>query len=208
MATWPRSPGLRACLLLAGMAVWLTAPVLPAQQLSGDALVESLQAGGYVLVIRNARSDEQTPEPRRAGPANFDNEREITPYGQGEMAAISYGFRTLEIPVGDTLTSTAYRSRQSALHLGFGKQTAIGELAPPSEGGDPAWLRRQLGLQPPAGLNTVIMTHGSLIREVLDRGAREVGTAETLVYRPRDGNPELVARLSVEDWARLAVGGP
>ena len=44
------------------------------------------------------------------------------------------------------------------------------------------------------------------ISEALGRNARDMETAETLVYRPRgEGRADFVARLAVDDWAKLAV---
>jgi len=205
--TSPRktSPGrrwIRAPLLLAAFAAWLGSPAAPAQRLSGTDLVHALQQGGYVLVVRNARSADEAPAERRRAPANLDGERELDSYGQGQMSVIGYAFRELDIPVGHALTSTAYRSRQSANYLGFGEQMTVATLA---ENADPAWLAGAVREAPPPGVNTLIVTHGGLIGRALGRDARDLGQAETLVYRPTGDGATLVARLSVEDWAKLAV---
>lgn len=200
MSRWARAP-----FLLAGVAAWLVSLAAPAQELSGSELVSALQEGGHVLVVRNGRSAEEPPEAGEEGPANLHLEREIDPYGQGQMAALSYAFRELDISIDRALSSPAYRSRQSAHHIGFGKRTAVDELALPAEGGDPAWLKQRVTEAPPSGQNTVIVTHGSLIQEAFGDDARNIGTGETLIYREREGNPELVARLTVEEWAKLAV---
>lgn len=205
MATRPMSRWTRAPLLLIGAAAWLVSLAAPAQGLSGQELVSALHGGGYVLVIRNGRSEDAPPEPGEEGPANLHREREIDPYGQGQMAALSYAFRSLAIRVDETLSSPAYRSRQSANQFGFGERKAVDALALPSAGGDASWLERRIAEAPPSGRNTVIVTHGDLIREALGRDARNIGTAEALIYRPNDGDAELVARLSIEDWAELAV---
>jgi hypothetical protein len=165
-------------------------------------LPRALQSGGHVLVISDARSSGQVPaEPKRA-PANFKGEPEIDAYGQGQMAVIAYAFRSLRIPVEQTLTSPLYRSRQSANYLGFGKQVVTADLGR----GDGAMRLAQLVATPtPAGTNTVIVTQASEIERVFGRTARDLATAETLVFRPADGHAEIVARLTFEDWAKLAV---
>jgi hypothetical protein len=193
---------IRAPILILGAAVWFGSPAAWAQRLSGADLVHALQEGGYVLVVSNARSPEEVPPERERAPANSDGEREIDEHGQGEMSVMGYAFRELNVPVGQTLTSPAYRSRQSANYLGFGEQMSVDALA---ESADGPWLARRVTEAPPPGENTVIVTHGSLIRKALAGDARDLGTAETLIYRPREGNAELVARLAVEDWAKLAV---
>lgn len=205
MATTSLSRWARAPLLLAAVAACLVAPAAPAQRLAGAELVGALQEGGYVLVIRNARASEEPPEEGEEAPANLKGEREITEYGQGQMSALSYAFRELEIPVGQTSTSPAYRSEQSANYFGFGERVSVDALAEAAEGGDPSWLGQRVAEVPPPSQNTVIVTHGSLIAEALGREVRDIRTAETLIYRPRDGDADLVARLTVEDWAEIAV---
>ena len=195
-------PASRWPYLLVAVAAWLVSSAAAAQRLSGDALVGELVQGGYVLVIRNARSPEDAPEEGDWAPANLDGEREIDEYGQGQMSVIGYTFRTLGIAVDETLTSPAYRSRQSAYYFGFGKQSAVDTLA---EGAAPSWLAARAAETPTAGHNTVIVTHGSLIAAAFGRDARNIDVAETLIFRPSEDGAELVARLTVEDWAKLAV---
>jgi len=203
MATTPVGRWLRAPFLLVAFGAWLGSPAAQAQRLSGMDLVHALQEGGYVLVVRNASSRQEPPEEERdRAPANLHGEREIDEYGQGQMSVLGYAFRELDIPVGHSLTSPAYRSRQSAKYFGFGEPVVDDRLA---ESADASWLARRVGEAPPPGQNTVIMTHGALIAKAFGRDARDIGTAEMLVYRPRDGNAELVARLTVEDWAKLAA---
>lgn len=200
MATGSVSRWMRSPLLLLAAAVWLVSPTASAQRLAGMDLAQALQQGGFVLVIRNARSPQEPPE--RAAPGNLHNERELDAYGQGQMAVLGYAFRELEIPVGQTLTSPAFRSRQSGNYLGFGAQHVVDTLA---ERAAESWLAQRVSAAAPAGQNTVIVTHGSLIAKALGRDARNIDTAEALIYRPRDGGADLVARLKVEDWAKLAV---
>lgn len=178
------------------------APVAAAQDLAGAELVQALRAGGHVLVIRNARSPEDVPEESRRAPANLTGEREIDQHGQGQMAVIGYAFRVLGVAVDHTLTSPAYRSRQSGNYLGFGTQAVVANLA---ENADAAWLAQRVAEPPAAGRNTVIVTHASLIERAFGADARGIDNAETLIYRPHEGRAELVARLAVEAWAKLAV---
>lgn len=189
-------------LFVLALTAWTVSPSASAQRLAGAALVDAIAQGGYVLVIRNARSPRAAPENGDRSPANLDGEREIDEHGQGQMSVIGYALRELRVPVATTLSGSAYRSRQSAKYLGFGEQRAVATLG---EAADPSWLADRVAEAPPAGQNTVIVTHGSLITAAFGRDARNVEQAETLIFEPGDGAPRLVARLSVEDWARLAV---
>jgi phosphohistidine phosphatase SixA len=186
------------------VALWLgvSAAAAAAQALSGQSLVDSLKGGGYVLVMRNAQSPEAVPEEQRRAPGNLKGEREIDPVGQGQVSVIAYSLRELDIPVSQTLHGPAFRSRQSANYVGRGKLTRLDALG---ESGDAAELASLAATAPPAGHNTVIVTHEALIEKAFAPDASDIGNAETLVFRPRDGRAELVARLTFEDWAKLAV---
>ena len=186
------------------LALWLSlsTALAAAQPLSGQSLVDALRAGGYVLIMRNAQSPEAVPEEGRRAPGNLKAEREIDPVGQGQVSVIAYALRELEIPVSQALHGPSFRSRQSANYLGRGELTLLDALG---ESGDPAQLALLAATAPAAGHNTVIVTHQELIEKAFSREARGIGNAETLVFRPQDGGAELVARLTFEDWAKLAV---
>jgi phosphohistidine phosphatase SixA len=186
------------------VSLWLSlsAAGAAAQALSGQSLVDALKGGGYVLVIRDAQSPEAVPEEGRRAPGNLKGEREIDPVGQGQLSVIAYSLRELDIPVTHTLHGPAFRSRQSANYVGRGKLTLVDALA---ETGDAAQLALLAATAPAAGQNTVIVTHQALIEEAFADDARGIANAETLVFRPQDGGAELVARLTFEDWAKLAV---
>ena len=197
---------LRTCCrtMLAQLAI-LTLPgasVAVAQSLSGDALVAALRGGGYVLVVRNGSALAERPQPQNAAPANRHAERELSDRGQGEMSVLGYAVRTLGIPIAQTLTSPAFHSQQSANYFGFGERVALPTLA---QGADAGWLAARAGEPPPAGSNTVIVTHGDLIAAAFGRDACGLANAEALIFQPREGRADLVARLTLEDWAELAV---
>jgi hypothetical protein len=200
LARWRR----RSPIVRIGVALWLSlsAAAAAAQPLSGQSLVDALKGGGYVLVIRNAQSPEAVPEEGRRAPGNLKAERELDPVGQGQVSVIAYSLRELDIPVSQTLHGPAFRARQSANYLGRGKLALSDALGEP---GDAAELAVLAATAPAAGHNTVIVTYQALIEEAFAPEARGVGNAETLVFRPQDGGAELVARLTFEDWAKLAV---
>jgi phosphohistidine phosphatase SixA len=193
---------IKATFSMLAVATLLVSSIASGQSLSGTSLVDAIAEGGYVFVIRNARSPQEAPAEGDRSPANMNGDREIDEYGQGQMSVIGFAFRELGIPVGRTYSSPAYRSQQSADYFGFGEHKAVEML---EESADSAWLAERIAQDPPGGENTVIVTHGRLITEALGRDARDFGEAETLIYDPGAGEPRLVARLSVEDWAKLAV---
>jgi phosphohistidine phosphatase SixA len=191
-------------------AAWLASLAAQAQTLSGDELVEALQGGGYVLVMRHASSPRERPSAEAAAPGNIGRERQLDDEGRALMSAMSYAFRELDIPVGDTLSSPAFRTVETARYFGFGDLQTVPELGGgermASRGGtDSSWLERKVAEPPPDGSNTVIITHGPNISDAFGDRADDVAEGETLIFRPGRHGADLVARLPVREWAVLAV---
>lgn len=202
MVVTPNDRWIRVTFAWIAVAACWSALAASAQNLAGADLEQALRRGGNVLVIANAESHDEAPAERERAPANLKGERELDQHGQGQMLVIGYAFRQIKMHIDDTLAAPAYRSRQSATYLGFGKEIVVDQLA---ETADASWLARRVTQAPTSGRNTVLVADAGLIAKALARDARGLGNAETLIYRPRDGGADLVARLTVEDWAKLAV---
>lgn len=181
------------------VAACFSAAVAVAQQPTEADLKRELQQGGLVLVISDAQARPEVPEERERATSNFNGEPELDETGQGEMLVISYAFRTLQMHVDQSLSAPTFRSRQSAVYLGFGELVVVPELA------DVAWLTRRVMQAPPPGRSTVVVTDASLIAKAFGRDAGDLGAAETLIYRPRENGADFVARLTTADWAKLAT---
>jgi phosphohistidine phosphatase SixA len=208
----------RVSFLTAGALACLAATAgAQAQQLSGQALVDALREGGYVIVQRHASAS--IPPARggrggfgggrgggaRGGPDGGDREPQLDDNGIAMVTGMRYAFRTLKIPVGDVLTSPTQRAQQHARHFGFGNVHVVEELGTDAMQSDPArseWLRKRAAQAPPAGTNTVIITHGPNITGAF--GISEIAEGEALIIRP--GNrATIVGRLPIEEWSKLAV---
>ena len=194
LGAWIRAP-----FAWLAVAACVSASVATAQQQSEADLKQALQQGGLVLVISEAQARPEVPEERERATSNFKGEPELDETGQGEMLVISYAFRTLQMHVDQTLSGPTFRSRQSAVYLGFG------ELVVDPMAADAAWLTRRVTQAPPPGRNTVIVADASLIAQAFSRDGNDLGNSETLIYRPRDNGADFVARLTTADWAKLAA---
>lgn len=198
----------RLCILAAAAAAWLTSMSAGAQEMSTEDLVNGLRGGGYVIVMRHATSPMEPPPPRQQAPANVDGERQLNEEGRAQMTAMGYAFRELALPVGRTLTSPAYRAVESAEYFGFGEQMKVAELAPPGDGGDPAYLATIVTEAPAEGENLVVVTHRANIVGAFgdEHGISVIEDGESLVFHPDgEGGTALAGRMTIRDWAVAAV---
>lgn len=168
------------------------------QELEGAALADALADGGYVIVMRHAQAPRERPSEDEAARGNVDLERQLDETGRAHMVAMAYAFRELDMPVGERLTSPTFRAIESGRYFGFGDEQVVEALGP---GGDAAWLSVKAA-EPPAAGNTVLITHRG---NVVDAFGEGLEAGESLVFLPSGEDAELVARMTIRDWAMLAV---
>jgi broad specificity phosphatase PhoE len=181
----------------------------PAQALAGSALAAALKQGGFVIYFRHADTGAPVAEPAGFDLARCDTQRNLNDDGRAQARDIGVQFRRLEIPVGSVLSSEFCRCWQTA-ELAFGRYQKTSDLSGVPRG--PQWdelrqeragaLRRLLSSPPPAGQNSVLVSHGF---NLWDLERFHLGTqGEAAVYRPDGrGAYTLVARVLPQDWAQL-----
>jgi len=194
--------------LLAAVATCLTATAALTQTLSGDGLVKALRQGGYVIVMRHASSPREVPDKAAANPDNVNLERQLDETGRATAAAMGNALRDLKIPIGDIFTSPTYRALETIRLAQFGNAKTATELG---DGGQSMqsvaeaqgmWLRERI-TQAPKETNTLYVTHMPNIARAFPQ-ITGVADGEALVFRPDGkGGAPLVARIKIEDWARL-----
>jgi phosphohistidine phosphatase SixA len=208
-ARTPRAFGLALALALA--AVGSTASSAADSTLSGAALVKALQQGGYVLVMRHANAPAALPDKASADPANTKLERQLDEAGRKSATDMGAAIRALHIPVGTVLISPTYRALQTVQLAQLGHAQAAAELDEPAQGmqgtalaPQAQWLQRKAAEAPPAGTNTVLITHvPNIMAAFMQEGAR-MEPGEALVFHPDGkGGTTLVARVKAEEWATL-----
>jgi phosphohistidine phosphatase SixA len=191
------------------VAVVLAAPSLVAQPLSGTRLVEALQRGGYVLLMRHASSPREVPDERSANRDNVNRERQLDAKGRATATAMGDALRTLTIPLGDVLTSPTYRARETVRLAGLPNprpQAELGDGGQSMQGVAPAqtaWLKMHATAFP-RGTNTVLVTHLPNISAAFPEWSSGLEDGETLVLGPDGkGGASLVARIKIEQWPHL-----
>jgi broad specificity phosphatase PhoE len=210
-----------ACLLLAvaGCGGGRPGPTEPAgsgvpstlaERPGGRDLVARLRQGGHVIFIRHAATEatQDDPRPDLADPST---QRNLSDAGRDQARQLGRAIRRLQIPVGTVLASPYARTRETA-ELAFGRDRVrvtrdlLNEAFPGTDDEDLARrLRRLFTTRPPAGQNTVLVSHGFNLQGATGLSVAE---GESAVFTPGDPDrPILVARITAEEWQRLAQQG-
>ena len=184
-----------------------THPAAHAQTLVGAALVKSLQAGGYVIVMRHASSPGEIPP--KPNPDNVPPERQLDEKGRATATAMGDALRRLKIPIGEVLTSPTYRARETARLARLPNPrpaTEIGEGTGSMKAVDRAmteWLQKKV-TEFPRGANTVLVTHVPNVSAAFPDVLPAVVEGEAVVFGPDGkGGARVVARIKIEEWPRF-----
>ena len=171
-----------------------------------------LKEGGYVLFFRHTTRDPEAADLDM----NFIDRNGICVVGsqlnaQGEAEARKLGevFRAQEYLVGDIYTSPSCRTKQmSELAFGTTGDVVLWAGRPPTWAADEVEsmnteLINHLATEPPAGTNTLILSHGSLYDSIFKVNYNLL-QGDAGVYKPvGDGNYEFVGLLRKEVWIQL-----
>jgi phosphohistidine phosphatase SixA len=183
----------------------------PARPVSAPQLAQLLRAGGYVLVMRHAESPLRRPSVLDAAPDNRRRERQLDAAGKASARVVGAGLRAFDIPIGAIFSSPTFRARETIRFAGLGKPILVPALAEGTRGMSGRaersrvdWLRAAVRRLPPAGTNTLIVTHTPNIVSAFGRRAVDVEAAEILVFQPSPGHrTRLIGRIDARQWARL-----
>jgi phosphohistidine phosphatase SixA len=174
-------------------------------------LVAALRGGGYVIVMRHAHSP---AEPPAAGHADVDNttgERQLDEAGKEQAQAIGRRLKARGIPIGPVYSSPTFRALQTARLMGLARPQAHSELG---DGGASmaasaagqagvAWLKAKAAAAPPQSMDALIITHGPNIALAFGDGLKDMGDAESAVFRPDGaGGFTLVGRIKPDGWGQ------
>lgn len=183
----------------------LSATVLLAPQsaeLRREALMDALRAGGYTVILRHARTDRSFQEARDYVPKTRAEQRNLNDDGIRDAALMGVVFRKHGIAFTEIISSPMYRTVETAeMSVGRPTSTTMDLRVFPSTPAQAA-----LVMQPPkAGTNRLLVTHHFVI-EAHVPGIRpgEIAESEAVVVRHAAGKVELVGRITLDDWRRLA----
>ncbi len=178
-----------------------------AQALEGAPLVEKLQQGGLVLVMRHTNSPRELPDEATANPDNINGERQLDDKGRRDATSMGEALRRLEVPIGEVLSSPTYRALETARLAGLDNVSVQEELSNEGMTDSSAqyrdWLRTQAGYQPDIG-NRLLITHGPNISAAFPDDVEGLEEGDMLVIDPEgEGGPVVIATIKSGDWATL-----
>src|SRR6516225_5797738 len=175
-------------------------------------LVQSLRAGGLVIVVRHGAT---FPDQADTDLLNFDNiaaQRNLNDKGKALAKAFGDAVRQARVPVGRVFTSKYNRAYETAVIAGF---KDIEKTADITEGGlvvSPNENSRRidafhklLGTAPRPGTNTILITHKPNIVDALGKDRFDVKEGEASLFRPESGTYRLIARVQMEEWPHITA---
>jgi phosphohistidine phosphatase SixA len=188
------------------------AAAAPATPSNDKDVAEALRAGGLILVVRHGATFTDQAD---TDPFNFDNisaQRNLNDKGKALAKAFGDALRHTGVPIGKVYTSKYNRAYETALIAGFpdiektADLTEGGLIVSPNENNRRAdAFRKMLAMVPKNHTNTIIITHQPNIVAALGKDWFDVKEGETSIFRPADGGYQLVARIQMDEWARIAT---
>ncbi|HEY7390774.1 MAG TPA: histidine phosphatase family protein [Bryobacteraceae bacterium] len=190
------------------------AALIAAQAQPNQGVAKALRQGGYVIVMRHASSPAKPPDAKTANADNPKRERQLDEEGRASATAMGKALRELKIPIGEILSSPAYRALETVRLTQLGQPTSVPELGDSgrsmqaSTDAQAAWLRKRVE-QFPAGTNTLIVTHSPNMSRAFPEFTRNLADGEALIFGPAGGpdgkgGAALVARVKIEEWPKMA----
>jgi broad specificity phosphatase PhoE len=136
----------------------------------------------------------------------------LSEQGREQARQVGESFKKLGIPLGTVYTSKFYRAVETGKLIGTG---AVSPTFDVTEGGlvvtpiendrRTEALKKMIATAPPAGKNTLIVTHKPNILDALGRDWFDVKEGEASVFRvDASGKPQLIARVQAVDWIKAA----
>jgi phosphohistidine phosphatase SixA len=188
------------------------AAAAPATPSNDKDVAEALRAGGLILVVRHGATFTDQAD---TDPFNFDNisaQRNLNDKGKALAKAFGDALRHTGVPIGKVYTSKYNRAYETALIAGFpdiektADLTEGGLIVSPNENNRRAdAFRKMSAMAPKNHTNTIIITHQPNIVAALGKDWFDVKEGETSIFRPADGGYQLVARIQMDEWGRIAT---
>lgn len=174
-------------------------------------VAQALRVGGLVIVVRHGAT---FPDQADTDPLNFDNiaaQRNLNDKGKSLAKAFGDALREVGAPIGTVYTSRYNRAYETAVIAGFKDivktpdLTEGGLVVSPNENNRRAEaLRKMLATPPKAGPSTILITHQPNIIAALGKDWFDVKEGEASIFRPENGTYQLLARVQMDEWARIA----
>lgn len=203
-----RNAAAAICCVVALQAVSATADAGPADDAN---LVSALRSGGLVILLRHGST---FAEQKDVVPVNFNDpatQRNLDPKGKELAKEFGDSIRRAGVPIGQVYSSKFNRAYETAVLAGFSGIVKTDDVTEPKDDVSAeekarraAAMNKMLSTAPRAGTDTLIVTHLPNIVAALGQDWAKMAEGEAGIFRPANGGFELVARVQMADWARLA----
>jgi phosphohistidine phosphatase SixA len=175
--------------------------------------IKAMRGGGHVIVFRHGATHQDQADTDPLNLANVAKQRQLNDDGRKLAREIGEAMRKLQIPVGQVHTSMFYRAKETGTLLGFGAVTSSADI---SEGGQvvspnennrrTAAMRKLAATMPPAGTNTVLVSHKPNIMDAFGKDWFDIREGEASIFKPDGtGGFKLVVRVQASEWGKLAT---
>ena len=183
-----------------------------AEATDAKAIAAELKKGSYVIVMRHGATNRDQADTDPLNPDNVAKQRLLSENGREQAKEVGEAFKKLGIALGTVYTSKFNRAVETGRLIGGGAVTPTFDV---TEGGlvvtpiendrRTEALKRMIATMPPAGKNTLIVTHKPNILDALGKDWFEVKEGEASVFRvDASGKPQLIIRVQAVDWIEAA----
>ena len=175
-------------------------------------LAQLLRAGGYVILVRHGATFSNQADTDPFTFTDVTKQRNLNDKGKELAKAFGDAIRAASIPVGKVYTSLFNRAYETAVLAGFkaiettADLTEGGLVVTPDENARRAdALRGMLAKAPEQEKNDILITHKPNIIDALGKDWFDVKEGEASIFKPDGGKYQLVARVQMADWPKIAV---
>ena len=182
-------------------------PEVQVPKANPERLIKQLREGGLVIYFRHSTTETSgLAEANGVDVSRCDTQRGLTPAGRAQATAIGRAFATMQVPVGEVLSSPFCRCKETA-GLAFGHYEVNPDLyfAIDSNAEQTKLFSDKLRVllsTPPAGAtNKVIISHTANLKEAAGIWPTPDGVA--IVFRPRANGGFEPLRNAVSNWPQM-----
>jgi phosphohistidine phosphatase SixA len=201
----------RAALLMIATAAGLVLAglqTLDAADLTGQAMLEALKAGGYVVYLRHGKTDLEKADQDPVVIGDCITQRPLSDAGRDQARVTRVALALRGIGVDHVLSSPYCRALEtSALAFPQAERAPADmlryslPLPEPDAARAAGEIQKALATPPAAGVNTVLVGHTSNLKDAAGIWPKKEGGA--VVFRPDGhGGFTLIGTIDPEDFAR------
>lgn len=178
-----------------------------AEGLSGKALLEEVSKGGYVVYMRHTKTSKTEKDSDVSDLSNCATQRNLSDEGRAQAAAIAKGLESHGVTFERVLASPYCRAVETA-DIMFGRHEKadglryLTRLGPDEAATATEWLKKELGVVPAGGSNTILISHTANLKEGVGIWPKDAGDIN--VFKPNgDGTFTHIGTITAGEWAVL-----